>query len=116
VKLGPKSADFVADASVAVAQFPGILPSNFDKAEFAKDTALFKKLFNIKVSLDSLTEKVDNTYIASGSESMGASLQVYGFVQAAAGTTPGLQTMADRMKDRFKKSPKAKKPEKENPQ
>jgi hypothetical protein len=110
IKLGPKSADFVADAAVAVEQFPGILPVSFNKAEFTKDTTLFKKLYRIKVAIDSLAEKIDNTYVASGSESMEAGLQVYLFVQAAASTTPGLQSIADKMAERFKGQGKRKSP------
>ena len=101
-KLGPKSADFVQDASVAVANFPNILPPTFDKAEYDKDTNLFKALFEIKTLVDSLQEKIDNTYMAVGSEAMVASLEVYAYVQTAAPRTPGLGTVADKLRERFK--------------
>lgn len=101
-KLGAKSADFVSDASVAVASFPAILPPSFDKVEYGKDTALFKALTEIKIQLDSLCEKVNNTHMAVGSEAMVASLEVYAYVQTAAGRTPGLQTVADKLRERFK--------------
>jgi hypothetical protein len=110
-KLGPKSADFVADAGAAATNFPQILPPSFDVAEYAKDTALFKSLSEIKINLDSLVEKVDHTYTAVGSEAMQASLEVYAYVQTARDRTPGLQSVADKLKDRFKKAPRAKKQE-----
>jgi hypothetical protein len=102
VKLGPKSADFVNDASAAVSTFPQILPTSFDKVEYGKDTALFKALNDIKFLVDSLSEKVDNTYMAVGSEAMMASLEVYAYVQTAKDRTPGLGSVADKLKERFK--------------
>jgi hypothetical protein len=114
-KLGPKSADFVNDASTAVANFPNILPTTFDKTEYSKDTTLFKVLTDIKFLVDSLQEKLDHTYMAVGSEAMVASLEVYAYVQTAADRTPGLQTVADKLKDRFK-AQGARKKEKTNGQ
>jgi hypothetical protein len=101
-KLGPKSADFVKDASVASVNFSTILPASFDKAEYAKDTALFDGLGDLKSLIDSLQEKIDNTYTAVGSEAMVASLEVYAYVQTAADRTPGLKSVAEKLKDRFK--------------
>jgi hypothetical protein len=101
-KLGPKSADFVSDASAAAASFPNVLPSSFDRNEYSKDTSLFKSLGDIKLLLDSLCEKVDNTYVAVGSEAMQASLEVYAYVQTAKDRTPGLSSVADKLKERFK--------------
>jgi hypothetical protein len=101
-KLGEKSVDFVNDASTAVTNFPTILPPSFDKVEFGKDSVLFKQLAELKTLVDSLSEKINNTYIAVGSEAMTASLEVYSYVQTAKDRTPGLQTLADEMKKRFK--------------
>jgi hypothetical protein len=102
VKLGSRSADFVADCNAAVAAFPAILPASFDKTEYGKDTALFKNLSDIKLQLESLCEKVNDTYIAVGSESMQASLEVYAYVQTAKDRTPGLKIVADKLRERFK--------------
>ncbi len=101
-KLGPKSADFVQDAGAAAGSFPTILPSSFDAAEFNRDTTLFKSLSEVKLLLDSLCEKVDHTYFAVGSEAMTASLEVYAYVQTASDRTPGLKTVAEKLKDRFR--------------
>lgn len=102
VKLGPKSADFVADAAAAAVNFPNVLPPSFDKVEYGKDTTLFKNVSDIKQLIDSLKEKLDNTYVAIGSESMVASLEVYSYVQTAADRVPGLRSVADKLKERFK--------------
>jgi hypothetical protein len=102
VKLGPKSADFVADASAAVASFSSILPSSFDITEYQRDTRLFNLLSEIKLLIDSLKEKIDNTYSAVGSEAMEASLEVYAYVQTAKDRVPGLKSVAEKLSERFK--------------
>lgn len=102
VKLGPKSMDFVQDASSAASSFPAILPPTFDVLEYRRDTSLFDSLSQIKMLLDSLHEKVDNTHAAVGSEAMQASLEVYAYVQTAKDRVPGLKSVADKLKERFK--------------
>lgn len=102
-KLGPKSANFVKDAAAAVAGFPEILPSAFDIAEYNKDTSLFEALSMMKLQIDSLAEKLDDTYLAVGAEAMSESLQVYAYVQTAAKGIPGLKTVAETMQERFRR-------------
>ncbi|NOS94324.1 MAG: hypothetical protein HOP30_20615, partial [Cyclobacteriaceae bacterium] len=105
-KLGPKSIDFAQDAYTASLNFPNILPPVFDKVEYGKDTELFNNMGEIKMLIDSLKEKVESTYRAVGSESMTASLTVYGLVQSASKTTPGLKSVAEQLGKRFKKHKK----------
>lgn len=102
VKLGPKSADFVNDASAAVGAFPNILPQSFNVLEYQRDTKLFAHLSEIKMLLDSLQEKINNTYSAVGSEAMQASLEVYAYVQTAKERVPGIKSVAEKLKERFK--------------
>jgi hypothetical protein len=96
--------DFVQDAAEAAKAFPGILPANFISAEYFKDTDLIKQLVTIKLKLDSVQEKVDDTLMAVGSEAMGSSLEVYSLVQTQADRVPGLKSVADKLKARFKKT------------
>ena len=109
VKLGPKSADFVQDAYGAAMAFPQILPQSFDPQEFGRDTTLFAQLAEVKLLLDSLTEKVNNTYFAVGSESMQSALEIYAYVQTAKDRVPGLKSVADKLKERFKNQGRSKK-------
>lgn len=102
VKLGAKSADFVHDASSAASSFPAILPPTFDVLEYRRDTNLFDALSEIKMLIDSLHEKVDNTHAAVGSETMQASVEVYAYVQTAKDRVPGLKSVADKLRERFK--------------
>lgn len=103
-KLGPKSIDFVQDAKVATTNFPTVLPASFNVVEFNKDTTAFQALSEIKILLDSLKEKVDNTYYAVGSEAMVQALEVYAYVQTGKDRTPGLKTVADKLQERFKRN------------
>ena len=103
-KLGEKSVDFAQDAYSASLNFSNVLPPIFDKVEYAKDTALFKNMSEIKMLVDSLHERVNSTYMAVGSESMTASLIVYELLQSASKTTPGLKSIVEQLGKRFKKS------------
>ncbi|MBI3220894.1 MAG: hypothetical protein HYZ44_15370 [Bacteroidetes bacterium] len=101
-KVGPKSIDFVQEAHNASVNFPNILPPVFDKVEYAKDTALYKSLNEIKLLINSLNEKIESTHMAVGAESMNASLVVYKMVHSASKTTPGLESVYAELRQRFK--------------
>lgn len=104
-KLGPKSLDFVTDAAMAATNYPNVLPPSFEAAEFQKDANLFAALTEIKQLLDSLVESVSDTQTMVGSEAMAESLDVYAYVQTAAGSSQqneGLKTVASKLKDRFR--------------
>ncbi len=49
-----------------------------------------------------ITEQVDDTLLAVGSEAMSSSLTVYDYVKTAAKKTPGLKTVAEQLGERFK--------------
>ena len=67
---------------------PEVVPSNFDSAEFARDYQLTADLTEVLSLLEQLTEKVDDTLLAAGSESMMSSLLVYDYVKTAARHSP----------------------------
>ena len=89
--------------SVTVTQTnPEVVPSNFDSAEFARDYQLTADLTEVLSLLEQLTEKVDDTLLAAGSESMMSSLLVYDYVKTAARHSPGLKSVAEQLGERFK--------------
>jgi hypothetical protein len=65
---------------------------------------LFKQLSDIKIVLESLVEKVSNTYPAVGGESMTACLEVYAYVQTAKDRVPGLKSVAYKLNTRVFKT------------
>ena len=67
-----------------------------------RDYQLAATLTELLIGLRQLTEQVDDTLMAVGSEAMGSSLTVYDYVKTAAKKTPGLKTIAQQLGDRFK--------------
>jgi hypothetical protein len=108
-KHGPGSTDFTQEALFAAKTFPQILPASFDISEYENDTALLKNLSQIQTLINSLAAKINDTQTAIGGESMGASLEVYGYIQAAQDRVAGLKPFAERLKLRFKGQGKRKK-------
>lgn len=110
-KMGNKSLAFVNNSLTAAQSNRDILPASFDLDEFISDYQLATTLSEIHLSLQQLTEKVDDTLMAVSSEAMGSSLTVYDYVKTAAKKTPGLKAIADQLGERFKairtKAPKA---------
>lgn len=101
-KMGDKSLAFVSNSLNVTQNNPEILPASFNAAEFAKDYQLTVALTEILGLLEQLTEQVDDTLLAVGSESMSSSLLVYDYVKTAARHTPGLKSVSDQLGERFK--------------
>lgn len=114
IKMGDKSLAFVRNSISATQNNSEILPGNFNVEEFEKDYRLTVALTEILGLLNQLSEEVDDTLIAVGSEAMASSLLVYDFVKAAAKHSPGLKSVADQLGERFKsignRRPKTDKP------
>ena len=101
-KMGDKSLAFVSNSLTAAQTNKEILPASFDLDEFVRDYQLATTLTELLIGLRQLTEQVDDTLMAVGSEAMGSSLTVYDYVKTAAKKTPGLKTVAQQLGDRFK--------------
>ncbi|BAT56061.1 hypothetical protein NOS3756_50610 [Nostoc sp. NIES-3756] len=101
-KMGDKSLAFVNNSLTAAQSNRDILPASFDVEEFVRDYQLATTLTEVLIGLRQLTEQVDDTLLAVGSEAMGSSLTVYDYVKTAAKKTPGLKTLAVQLGERFK--------------
>ena len=101
-KMGDKSLAFVNNSLTAAQSNPDILPASFDIQEFVRDYQLAATLTELLIALRQLSEQVDDTLLAVGSEAMSSSLTVYGYVKTAAKKTPGLKRLAEQLGDRFK--------------
>ncbi|PMB51257.1 hypothetical protein CEN39_16260 [Fischerella thermalis CCMEE 5201] len=102
VKMGDKSLAFVNNSLTAAQSNRDILPPSFDLEEFVRDYQLANSLTEVLLGLRQLTEQVDDTLLAVGSEAMSSSLTVYDYVKTAAKKTPGLKTLAEQLGERFK--------------
>ncbi len=102
VKMGDKSLAFVNNSVVAAQSNRDILPPSFAVEELVRDYQLTTTLTEILTSMRQLTEQVDDTLLAVGSDAMSSSLTVYDYVKTAAKKTPGLKTIAEQLGERFK--------------
>ena len=80
-KLGNAYFPFIEKAYQVVVAHPEILPAVFDKDEFLRDYALLNALRPIFNQMNELTESVRKTFMAVGSDSLVASLEVYSQVK-----------------------------------
>lgn len=112
-KMGDKSLAFVSNSVATAQQNANILPPSFDLVEFSQDFDLTQHLNEILMELKQLTEQVDDTLMAVGSEAMQSSLAVYDYVKTAAKHQPGLKTAADQLGERFAVIGRAKRIKKE---
>ncbi len=102
LKMGDRSLAFVNNSLTAAQSNQNILPTSFNVEDFVKDTRLAASLTEILTSLRQVTEQVDDTLIAVGSEAMTSSLTVYDYVKTAAKKTPGLKALSEQLGERFK--------------
>ena len=101
-KMGSKSIDFVQSSLRVVNNHANILPASFNVAEFAKDVNTYVPMSEIMLIMGSLSEKINDTSMAMGSEAMKQALDVYDYVKTAAKRTPGLKSVAAELGQRFK--------------
>ena len=101
-KMGPKSVDYVNDTLLGANQFPESLPQDFSVEEFSKDAILIRQLYPLLVASEALTEALNDTILAVGSDSMKEADEVYGFLKMAAKTNANAKTIVDQISKRFK--------------
>lgn len=105
LKLGDKSRAFVAQGLLVATQNPGILARNFDIDEYRRDNELYRQLEPIVLAMKQLTKRIDDSFLAVGSDAYSQTLVVY---QAAkiAGKDGSLAPHLDTLGRRFaRKSP-----------
>ena len=99
-KMGDKSRAFVDQGLVLATQNEGILPRNFDLDEYRRDVTLVRQLEPVVMAMRQLMSRLDDTYLAVGSDAYSQTLVVY---QAAklAGKDGSLDQHLDTLAKRF---------------
>jgi hypothetical protein len=100
LRMGDKSRGFVTQAFEVATLNPDILPRSFDAAEMRKDVDLLSALSPIMAALSQLSELVEDTYMAVGSEAYASALLVYQFARAG-GKGSALDGALDSLGQRF---------------
>jgi len=103
-KVGNAYLPFIEKIHQVVLTHPEILPPIFDKEEFLRDYDLFTILRPILNQINELAEGVQKTFIAAGSDTMVAALEVYAAVKQSKDKIPGLSVINDEMAVFFKRA------------
>jgi len=104
IKVGNVYIPFIDLAYQVVIAHPEILPAVFDKDEFLSDYALFSTIRPILTQINELAEGLQKTYIAAGSDTMVAALDVYATVKQNKDKVAVLDATATQMANFFKKT------------
>jgi hypothetical protein len=99
-KMGETSRGFVTQALAVAAQNEDILPRSFDVEEMRKDVALLDSLQPVRAALAQLSELVEDTHMAVGSEAYTSALLVYQYARSA-GKGAALDGALDALGQRF---------------
>ena len=100
-KFGEKKRSFVGQALTVAAEHPEIFPESFSLAEFRADVQLVEALYPLRHSIEALFGKIDDTYLAAGSEAYAAALLAYQYAKLHNVTTSGLEDSLDDLGRRF---------------
>lgn len=104
LKVGNAMLPFLDKAFNAASTHPEILPSIFDKTEYAKDYQLTKDIVPILNLVSEIKTSLEDTLYAVGSDTMSESLEVYAAVQQNKDKVPGMEVIAAELKEFFKRS------------
>jgi hypothetical protein len=101
-KMGGKSVAFVRQALRTAEQNPALVPANTVQA-LREDLALLDALLPVRDALTQLSELVDDTATATGSDAYAAALELYAVLQAT-GRAAGLDELKALMQARFRRA------------
>lgn len=101
-KYGDKSMGFVEKALEFGKQRPDLLPTYFSLEEMEKDMKARTDLRKLLSPVKSLTEKIYDSYLLTGSEAFLAALRIYDNLKKADHDgVPGLTFMIEELQKRF---------------
>lgn len=108
LKMGDKSNSFVEKALEYTRTNPEFVPAYMNVAEFEIDFVETKNLIGVMSLATQVSNSIDDTQLAAGSEAYHAALYYYGNVQqSAAVNVPGAKAIYDELKKRFPNTRKA---------
>jgi hypothetical protein len=101
-KMGDKTLSFVEKALEYARHYPQLCPSYLDIAAFETDMSDATGLRTVHISAKQLSDNIDDTSMAAGSEAYQAALVFYNAVKAAAlQDIPGAKEVYADLKNRF---------------
>jgi len=100
LKMGDGSEVFCRQTELVLRQNAGMVPADFELAEFQQDIATLDALRPRLQRLRALTDRADDTELALGSDILSASLDGYALTKVI-GQGTGLDTLKAAMKTRL---------------
>ncbi|MBS4033677.1 MAG: hypothetical protein KGZ85_04360 [Ignavibacterium sp.] len=115
-KMGDKTYAFVDKALELATQNPNLVPPYLDVEELKRDFTLASMLRPIVSALNSLTEKLNDTQMAVGSEAYVSALSFYNSSKSAAkSNVPGTDAIVSELAKRFEGQKKRQVTQPKNP-
>ena len=105
LKMGDGSEVFCRQTELVLRQNAGMVPADFELAEFQQDIATLDALRPRLQRLRTLTDRADDTELALGSDILSASLDGYALTKVI-GKGTGLDTLKAAMKTRLARKPR----------
>jgi hypothetical protein len=100
-KFGEKNRSFVSQALAVAEEHPEIFPASFSLAELRNDVQLVEAMYPLRHTVKALFRKIDDTYLAAGSEAYAAALAVYQYAKQHNVTGDALEDSLDDLGRRF---------------
>ena len=105
LKMGDGSEVFCRQTELVLRQNAGMVPADFELAEFQQDIATLDALRPRLQRLRALTDRADDTELALGSDIMSAALDGYRFAKIA-GKGTALDSLKEAMQVRLSRKPR----------
>jgi hypothetical protein len=100
--LGDRSLPFTEQAFFFANQQKTLVPAFVSMEEFSKDLNLFKQSKELIKMLEVTLERLNDTYIAAGSDAFSTARKIYDSVKSAIkGNIPGAAVAFDELKKRY---------------
>lgn len=101
--MGQKSVEFVNLALRGANHFPQYLLQSFDNTKFVNDVNLIDQLWDVRILVASLLEKLDDTIYAASSDAMQTANEVYSYLKTSAKKDASVKALVDEMAKRYEK-------------
>lgn len=98
---GSRTAAFVNMALRGAKTFPQYLLKTFDVEEFEHDVLLMHRLKDLRISVASLLEKLDDTIYASSADALAEANEVYGYLKKASRFEGSLKAVVKEIGQRY---------------
>jgi len=101
-KINVQNKVFTEDALSVAQNNANILPAFINVANLANDYTLYNQLDELRVLINQLNEKIEDTQMLAGSEAYVSALTIFKLAKAGAEAgVPGMDTIAEQLGNRF---------------